>query len=765
MKRKILLLITVFICSFTKGQTVFIPNGDFNTDVSGWNISGTNTNISNPGGFLSIDVSGSYTQNFTLTSPQFYLDGNKTYKLHSDYRNVQLDPMTMMETPLGGFTDIFLKDLNGNTVATVGLTTCQTGGYYDVCYSNNFNTTTSGIYYLEYTGQQNPSDVEFYLDNVGFEEIIQNTFSGTVTLDANNDGCATGTTVEHFPIQLNETSTNANYYVFTDANGIFLVETQNMTGNFITQTNQSLYNSTPVNYTNTISSGVNTITNQDFCITANTQVNDVEVEILPTSSPRPGFDTSVRIRYRNLGSTILSGVIVLNFNDNQENFLTASTTPDIQTNNSLSWNYTNFLPFETKYIDVDFNVNTPTDPNNPVFGGDIISYTTTITPTSGDVNSNNNTDTVNLIVVNSYDPNDMICLEGDKISPTQTPNDLTYRIRFQNTGTASAVNISVKTALDANLEWSTFQPISSSHQYTISVINDELTFRFNAINLADSTSDEPNSHGWIFYKIKPKSNSVLGDTFNATAQIFFDYNPAIITNTYTTTVSATTNIPDTNFEQALIDLDYDSGAIDGVVFTSNINTITSLDISNKNIEGLIGIEDFTALTTLNTSTNQLTTLDVNTNTALVSLDCKNNTLTSLNVKNGNNSNFTSFDATNNPNLTCIEVDDATYSTTNWTNIDTTSTFVNNQTECTALGLEKNTIPKFLLYPNPAKNILHLHSESDANYTITTVLGNIVEKGKIIMGNNTINVHYLSRGIYLIKIFSKEKSKTKKLILK
>src|SRR6185295_6407536 len=47
--------------------------------------------------------------------------------------------------------------------------------------------------------------------------------------------------------------------------------------------------------------------------------------------------------------------------------------------------------------------------------------------------------------------------------------------------------------------------------------------------------------------------------------------------------------------------------------------------------------------------------------SLVQLYCYTNQLTSLNVQNGNNTNFVSFDATNNPSLTCIQVDDAAYS--------------------------------------------------------------------------------------------------------
>ena len=60
--------------------------------------------------------------------------------------------------------------------------------------------------------------------------------------------------------------------------------------------------------------------------------------------------------------------------------------------------------------------------------------------------------------------------------------------------------------------------------------------------------------------------------------------------------------------------------------------------------------------------------------------CKDNQLTSLDVKNGNNINFLAFysngilshfgfSTLNNPNLSCISVDDSIFSTINWTNID------------------------------------------------------------------------------------------------
>jgi Leucine-rich repeat (LRR) protein len=93
----------------------------------------------------------------------------------------------------------------------------------------------------------------------------------------------------------------------------------------------------------------------------------------------------------------------------------------------------------------------------------------------------------------------------------------------------------------------------------------------------------------------------------------------------------TTVIPDANFEQALIDLGYDSGPIDGSVLTTSITSVDSLFLYNFNIADLTGIEDFVALTYLDCRYNQFISLDVTQNTALEILSCSNNQLTSLDV--------------------------------------------------------------------------------------------------------------------------------------
>ena len=114
------------------------------------------------------------------------------------------------------------------------------------------------------------------------------------------------------------------------------------------------------------------------------------------------------------------------------------------------------------------------------------------------------------------------------------------------------------------------------------------------------------------------------------------------------------------------------------------NNLSVLDLSaNTNLLYLECV--FNNLTVLNVSANtaliqlfcyanQLTALDLSANTELTLLDCSSNQLTELNVQNGQNTNIFDFNTTNNPDLSCIQVDDVAYSTANWTFIDPVAYF-------------------------------------------------------------------------------------------
>ncbi|MGS0527956.1 DUF7619 domain-containing protein [Zobellia nedashkovskayae] len=183
---------------------------------------------------------------------------------------------------------------------------------------------------------------------------------------------------------------------------------------------------------------------------------------------------------------------------------------------------------ESRKVTLDFNI--PTIPEVNLF--DVLTFKASIDPKNGDATWPDNDFTLREIVIGSYDPNDIRIIEGDSIFIRDANEYLTYLIRFQNTGTASAINVKVNHQLHANLNWETFTPISSSHPNRTTITNGkDVEFFFENIFLPDSLSNEPESHGYISFKIKPKNDISIGDKIESLANIYFDFNPPIITNT------------------------------------------------------------------------------------------------------------------------------------------------------------------------------------------------------------------------------------------
>lgn len=142
-------------------------------------------------------------------------------------------------------------------------------------------------------------------------------------------------------------------------------------------------------------------------------------------------------------------------------------------------------------------------------------------------------------VLASFDPNDKAVIpQGLEEEHYIRPNDvLEYKIRFQNTGTAPAEKVVITDTISDFLDVSTFNHMSSSHTCTVDILySNIIRWTFEGIMLPDSTHNEPESHGYVKFKINQKAGNVYHDLITNGAAIYFDYNLPVITNQVFTTV-------------------------------------------------------------------------------------------------------------------------------------------------------------------------------------------------------------------------------------
>ena len=267
---------------------------------------------------------------------------------------------------------------------------------------------------------------------------------------------------------------------------------------------------------------------QDAC-------DDISVSLVPYwTAPRPGFTYRNQLIVRNNGeSEVSSGTVEFT----HDALVTYSGSTGLSVGNTITptaggftLEFIDLLPGESEVIYIELLVPATADL------GDMITNVAEYITAMNDVVIENNTSTISEIIIGSYDPNDIAESHGPEIEHASFTEDdyFYYTIRFQNVGTASAINVTIDNVLDEKLDKTTFQMLRASHSYGIERVFDELTWQFNNINLADATSDEPNSHGFVYYKIKPLAGYSVGDIVPNTAGIVFDFNAPVITNTFNT---------------------------------------------------------------------------------------------------------------------------------------------------------------------------------------------------------------------------------------
>lgn len=140
----------------------------------------------------------------------------------------------------------------------------------------------------------------------------------------------------------------------------------------------------------------------------------------------------------------------------------------------------------------------------------------------------------------AYDPNDKLVFPIGEGEEHLTPmgQALTYTIRFQNTGNDTAFVVVLEDLIQEGLDRTSLRILAASHHMRSLMDRDGLMrMEFPNIMLPDSNVNEPRSHGFVRFSIAPMDDMEPGTVVENTAGIFFDLNPAIITNTVFNTFS------------------------------------------------------------------------------------------------------------------------------------------------------------------------------------------------------------------------------------
>jgi hypothetical protein len=187
--------------------------------------------------------------------------------------------------------------------------------------------------------------------------------------------------------------------------------------------------------------------------------------------------------------------------------------------------------------------------------GDTIQFEVWFISNETDLIPSNDYQNVIGFVVSSYDPNDKQCLTGTYFTPQQllANEEIKYQIRFENTGNYYAQIVRILDTLSAYLDPSTLRILSSSHPTNFTIKDQIVNFYFPGICLPSIEQDSVLNKGYVAFAIKCKSSAAQFDIVNNAADIYFDFNTPIHTNTVTTFIdyppAIVTSLFDTNLNQ------------------------------------------------------------------------------------------------------------------------------------------------------------------------------------------------------------------------
>ncbi|MEO8148199.1 MAG: T9SS type A sorting domain-containing protein [Bacteroidia bacterium] len=430
--------------------------------------------------------------------------------------------------------------------------TTVNNGYYNLYYATHFYSN-AGVFSLQYiiNGPNGFVDTVTQYNQLTYTGC--GNIEGQLYYDGNNNCIFDSTDIPLSGISI-AIQQNGNFYTvaFTDSLGMYHVVVPD---SFLYTV--SILSMSPISNLNLACpvSGSYTITslpasNIDFAFNCN-NLFDLFGSI-NTSGSAPGFNVHVDIWYGNHLCLPTSGTVKF--------VLLAGVTyvsgvpGAIISGDTVIWGFNNLAfniwsgsgnVFQMVYVHLDSTLQI----------GDTLCYQLMVDPISGDQDSTNNYILHCSPITGSFDPNEKTVepvgiTTAGLVPPKTTFN---YTVNFQNTGTDVAHFIRIVDTLDADLDPATLQILNSSHPMSIDYLpGNILHFNFYNIMLPDSNANEPMSHGSLQYTIAARTNLLQGTQLTNTAYIYFDFNPAVVTNTTLNTIDYTLTVSENDFSNSFV---------------------------------------------------------------------------------------------------------------------------------------------------------------------------------------------------------------------
>jgi uncharacterized repeat protein (TIGR01451 family) len=325
-------------------------------------------------------------------------------------------------------------------------------------------------------------------------------------------------------------SISPSNFTFTNSSGYFEIGADSIGTCTITITSPNYYAAVPAAHTYTFTS-YDTVVTGNFALNAATAVDSIQAWSVAWNRSRPGFPFYITFACANAGTTTLSPVLSFRYDTTKLVFDSCANPLAVHVPGLISVPAVTLAPFESSSNYVYFRVKT-----TAVIGDSLISIVTA-TANSIDYSTRNRR-----VIGGSFDPNDKEATARLTPSEMQAGRYIDYTIRFQNTGTDTAFNVVIKDELSSYLQYNSLEVVAASHTCKTTLKGNTIYFEFLNILLPDSNVSEPKSLGFISFRVKPKALTTIVNVYN-NADIYFDYNSPIRTNTVKTVVNEMIVLP------------------------------------------------------------------------------------------------------------------------------------------------------------------------------------------------------------------------------